>query len=114
MRTNHNIYKHFYKTPRLDRWAYLAGLIEADGHIRYSKQQSIIALTIAGHKNQALHFYWLACAVGVPFTLTMRKEGNTLVLVWTNPHATRYIKRRLSAFISYHNSVAATVSYLLN
>lgn len=97
------------QVPRLDRWAYLAGLIEADGHIKYSQgYKRVTAITIAGHKNQTTHFYWLAHAVGMPFTLTMATNGNVLKLVWTNPRALAYIIGRLRAFILYQNSFLNT------
>lgn len=91
------------KIARLDRWAYLAGIIEADGHI--ANRNGTLTITIAGHKNQALHFFWLATSIGMPFSLTLSTDSNSLKLVWTSPHSVKYIQRRLSSFMAYHSDV---------
>lgn len=95
------------KVARLDRWAYLAGIIEADGHIAIANSRNLEmpTITIAGHKNQALHFYWLATSIGMPFSLNLSTDSNSLKLVWSSPHSVKYIQRRLSSFMAYHNNM---------
>jgi hypothetical protein len=94
------------KKNLVDFWGYLAGLIEADGYIKNASINSSSSkprfhISIAGHKGQYAHFYYIATKVGMTFSLS--SNHNWLRLTWTNPASVRYIMHRMLQFVKYHN-----------
>ena len=106
---NHSInYKNKNMTKlnnhNIDFWAYLAGLLEADGCYTARKRSNnkSLALFIAGHLGQRNHLYNIALKVGKPFSLGV--HSNYVRIVWTNPLAINYISSRLAALFIFGQS----------